>query len=513
MKKIVFICFSISIIILSNFASGFANDYKIYRKPLPSLAFVLDPQTVEDEYSVNILYQIYDTLFKFDEFLALQPNLATSWRVLDDGRKYIIDIKSGIKFHNGKLLTVDDIIYTIERFIKKGGALRYPELQSIKGVDDFIAGKSANITGLLKITDLSFEISLIRPFSTMQMVLATYNLSILPKNANTLIQNPIGTGPYKFKSMENGKILHLIANKDYFGKPPYIDEIIYERSSRTEAIEKFNRGVFHDLQWYYPKPEELTTSYSVIKYLSPAVNVILFNSAASPSNEASFRKAVSLSINKQKLLKECFPDKMPAKGFIPYGLAGYDADFPEDIYNPQIAKKLLQSMPASKTKMELTILRLENHPCHGKFDELIIDDLKKVGLNSKLKYVTYQDFMDNYFRSNSFNAIEFTLTPSYPDALALLNYFKSTSKENFARFKSAKYDELLQKSSSAMDRNERIKLYFEAQKIISASIEAVTVNLYYYSNSVVYQPYIRGVIIPPFSSASTPMRTVYFENK
>ena len=177
---------------------------------------------------------------------------------------------------------------------------------------------------------------------------------------------PIGTGPFKVKSLANGKAIVLEANKDYFNGSPKLDEMVYKYAAREQAIDGFNKGLFHDLEWYNPKPEEIRVSYSVAKFPMPRTAVLIFNTRIPPFNNKEARKAFTLAINKPKLMSECFSDKVEAKGFIPYGLGGYDRNFHDagfDLNESKVSFKL------SKTKKDepIDILWLEHHPCSGRF--------------------------------------------------------------------------------------------------------------------------------------------------
>lgn len=374
---------------------------QIYVKPLPNLSLTLDPQAMEDTYSFHVSSQIYDTLFKFDEFINLKPNLVESYQISDNGQVISLNLKRNIKFHNNKVLNADDIIYTIQRFIKNAHN-RYPELLLVDGAQEYISGKSTSVKGINKSSSWSLEISLSAPSPTFIMLLATPSTGIMPANFNNHASSselPIGTGPFKVISFSKGMEITLTANKDYFNGPPKLDGIIYKYATRDQAIDGFNKGMFHDLEWYNPKPEEIKVSYSVAKFPMPRTAVLLFNTRIAPFNNKEARKAFVLAINKSELMSECFSDKVEANGFIPYGLGGYDRSSKDIAFDINESKKAFELSRIKKSD-PINIIWLEHHPCSGKFGKLVEKDLTSAGFKPIFKYITYSEFSNVIFKTD-----------------------------------------------------------------------------------------------------------------
>lgn len=511
MKKYHYLAYLfIFLFILPKAVYSFTNNEipKIYFKPLPNLSLTFDPALMEDMYSFHIASQIYDTLFQYDEFLTIKPHLVSSYKTSDDGKIIVFTLRPNIKFHNSKSLAADDVIYTLQRFLKKTPH-KYPELFLIEGSQDFVSGRSASVKGLKKISELSFEITLSLPSPTIFMVLSTQNLAILPKDFDSSPNRFIGTGPFKVKDYKKNKSLELEANKEYFRGIPKLEKIIYTYADRKEAIDKFNRGLFHDLQWYNPKPEEINISYNVAKFAVPRVAVLLFNTKKSPFNNRSAREAFSVAINKDKLMSACFSDKFNAQGFIPYGIGGYDKGLKASEYNITKAKKLYSTQFNKTTP--INIIWKEYHPCGDKFGELVKKDLESVGFSPNFRAVTYDRFWEIVNTTNSFDVVEVMLSIDYPEALPLLNYFKSNYKYNLSGFSSKEYDNLLKLAIVENDKYRRYNLYDQAQKILQR--ENVEFSLFYDVESIIYQKNISSFITPSVPVSSLPLSLFDLDNK
>ena len=137
MKSRLFFC-SLPLLLCFLYSNAYPAQGKaqVYIKPLPYLSLTLDPQVMEDTYSFHVSSQIYDTLFKFDEFINLKPNLVESYQVSDNGQVITLNLKHDVRFHNNKTLNSDDVIYTIQRFIKNANR-RYPDLLLLSGASDY----------------------------------------------------------------------------------------------------------------------------------------------------------------------------------------------------------------------------------------------------------------------------------------------------------------------------------------------------------------------------------------
>lgn len=510
-KKAYFVLTSILLCIWSGHSLGFPGNEQSYYKPLPNLALTLDPQKMEDTYSFNVVSQIFDTLFQLDEFLSIKPNIAHDYKITGGGQIITINLNQNVKFHDGRSLSSDDVIFTLERLIKNASS-RYPELFLIKGSNDYIRGRVKNVQGIRKITAWSLEVSLDAPSPTFIMLLTTPSVGILPVSAKeretTFFDKPLGTGPFKIESYEKNRELILVANKDYFLGPPKLEKIIYKYANRQEAIDGFNKGLFHDVQWYNPRPEEIKISHNIVKFPLPRTAILFLNTKKYPFNNKEARKAFIASINKSKLMSECFADKTEAKGFIPFGIGGYERNFQTAPYDVEQAKKMLSSAGFRKP-VEINILWMEYHPCNGKFDKLVQEDLAKAGFLPKIRYVTFREFLEAN-ETRDFSAIESIASIDYPEALSLLNYFKSNYKYNLSGFSSSTYDDILKKSLVTVDKYLRYNLYDAAQKILND--EAVILNLYYDVETIIYQKNVMGVVVPSIPFSSLPMYKLSLEN-
>lgn len=180
---------------------------------------------------------IYESLLRYDEKLNPQPSLAKSWEVSPDGREYIFHLQSGVKWHDGKPFTADDVVFSLDKFLREV----HPRWRPIA---------DAEVKKIEKIDDLTVSVQLKQPFGPLLMSQEVASAPMVPKHVyegtnfrtNPANNTPIGTGPYKFSDWSRGSYIHLVKNPDYWlkGKPYFEDvywEIIPDAAARAVAYE------------------------------------------------------------------------------------------------------------------------------------------------------------------------------------------------------------------------------------------------------------------------------------
>lgn len=163
---------------------------------------------------------LYNGLYRWDSELKMKPDIAESWKQLDD-TTYVFTIRKGVTFHTGRPMTASDVEFSLEWMLNEGKVYAR-ELAKVKGAGD--AGPSVDIPGITATDDTTLTIKLSEPWSPFLKSL--YPIPIIDKESIDKIgTHPVGTGPFKFqRRVENDRIV-LERYDGYWGGQPYLDGV------------------------------------------------------------------------------------------------------------------------------------------------------------------------------------------------------------------------------------------------------------------------------------------------
>ncbi len=296
----------------------------------------LDPL---DHYSISSTYtlqHIYDPLLLAANDGKLVPNLAESWKAVDE-RTWEFKLRTGIKFHNGEELNAESVKATFERAMKPDSKLikayLFKDLEAIEVKDP---------------TTVQFRSK--TPYGSLPNILTL--IGILPakasQNLEEFLKKPAGTGPFKFVSWTRGDMVELEANKDYWKKDVVkLDRVTFrfipEVTTRMSGLRAGESDVVDRVP---PDQIEVLQKTPGAKVMSaPAVETQqwIFNMSRKPFDNPKVRQAISLGIDREGLIKELMlGHAKPATGFIPPGVVGHTDNLPLKKYDPEKAKALLK---------------------------------------------------------------------------------------------------------------------------------------------------------------------------
>ena len=197
--------------------------------PIPFVAYTSIGQYVKDN--------VYEPLVMFDQKGEIHPWLAESWMPNANSSEWTFKIRRGVKFHDGKELTANDVVWSAKHIMNPAnGAAGQGQL-------------SSNIREAVALDNYTVKFISPGPRGLLPELLAdTQTLHVAPKESlapgqQKMIGNnpPPGTGPFKFKAWIPGQEYEVVRNNDYWGGPPYLDgirfRVIIETTSRAAALQ------------------------------------------------------------------------------------------------------------------------------------------------------------------------------------------------------------------------------------------------------------------------------------
>lgn len=357
----------------------------------------LDPHVGYDWQNWSVIKSIFDGLMDYKPGTTeLEPDLAESYTVSDDGLTYTFKLRDGVKFHNGRVMTSADVKYSFERAVN-------PATQSpgggyfgmIGGYDDVVGGKVATLNGIETPDEKTVIFKLSRPDATFLHLMAINFGYIVPKEDVEAAgadwgKKPVGTGAFKFVEWVPGQNIKLERNKDYFrAGVPYLDQLTFEfGQDPTVAVLRLKKGEIDVVGDGIP-PAQFTEIMAdpAAKDLIAEGNqlhtgYVTMNVKLAPFDNLKVRQAVNMAINKERIVRLINNRAAPASQALPPAMPAYNADNKGYAYDPEGAKKLLAEAGAGEITTELYTMNVDPNP---RIAQAIQQDLAAVGIKAEIR--------------------------------------------------------------------------------------------------------------------------------
>lgn len=273
----------------------------ILRIPFHRSLTFFDPLFIERRAEIHIANQIFNTLVEFNsQSKEVTSGLAYRWYSNETFTKWRFYLKKDIRFHHGKVLTAEDVKFTLDRV----SASKSPYQWLTK-----------NIKRIIAIDDQLIEIHLKKPNKQLPLFLSSVHLAILPCNRykqDEMIEGlPIGTGPFKLAASDE-KITRLEANKDYFRERAFLDVVEFVILSKA-ALSLLTDLKNHNMQFSpFQYGKKASSSYVQTNKIEMGCSYLLFNDYK--DDPPDVRKRIKLIIEWGKATDSIM---IPAYGFLP----------------------------------------------------------------------------------------------------------------------------------------------------------------------------------------------------
>lgn len=391
-----------------NNAGGSAGDTFVY--PLQAKNTTLDPGKVNDIYVSELLQNVVEPLVMYDEKNEVVPCLAEKWDLTDGGKTYVFHLRKGVKYADGKTLKAADFKAVWERSLlpKFGSPAAANYLSNIVGVADMVSGKATELTGVKAIDDetLSVTIDQPRPYflgNLATLAAAVYEPGAAGPNEITTIEKLVGTGPFKLSKLAPDAEIDLDANENYWGGRPRVAHIkrpiVTDPSAR---LSRFLSGEFDYIELARQDAQNLDKAKAEkggLRFVPRASLdfLILGEGAYPPFRDVRVRQAFAMAIDRKHLVADLLAGYDEAKGLVPHGVPGYQADYAGLAFDPAKAKSLLaaagypegKGLPA--VELDYTSINAENRV----IAESVATDLSKnLGVKVQPQLLEWGAYLD-----------------------------------------------------------------------------------------------------------------------
>ena len=411
---------------------------------------------------------MYEGLLDFDKDEKVVPALAESWKISPDGLTYTLKLRSGVKFHNGKEMTSQDVKWSTDYARNpKNAATGLSLLRNVKSVT---AKDKLTIEFTLNEVEPVFLSTLasIRPFPVVPE-------GAVPEGQSRIGEFPPGTGPFIFKEYQSARGLVVTRNKNYWQKGlPYLDEIVLKpveetqvrftslRAGDLDMIERAPHAFVPKLaKGDYPDLKIAEAKYSGFRRL-------IFEVTKPPFNNAKFRHAVRQALDMREFVTAAYWGYgEPATVWAIPSTSPWHIGLPEVKRDPAKAKALLKESGVDpKIQIELTARKGEEQEM-----QVIERQLTSAGFNVKLEFLSGGK-MSRKRRSGdfmlTFSGAEPVKDPAdaYPFRFSCLEGKRPKRILNYSGYCNPEFDKLVAQANKIQDEKERYKIYEKAIRII-----------------------------------------------
>lgn len=295
----------------------------------------LDPEQNSVNESIWLDQNIYSRLLQPNATgTKLLPDLATSWKITNGGKKYTFHLRAA-KFSNGTPVTANDVVYSIDR------------AKALKGGWGFLLQAVKSITAPSSRT-VVFKLS--QPHAPLLADLAMYAYSVIPASSKSqgaaFFNKPVGSGPYMVTSLNKDSELDLAANPYWYGKKPSIKNVkvlivpndntrvLMLQSKKVDAIENPPGNLVDQIDKYPSLKADL--------FPSTRVDFIQLDEHFAPFKDRNVRMALNYGIDRNAIVKLAFSGHaVPAGSYLPYKMLYWDPKLKPYKYNLAKAKAYL----------------------------------------------------------------------------------------------------------------------------------------------------------------------------
>lgn len=463
-----------------------------------TIGYAFTPPTLEpthfDPITRRHLVNTYEGLVLTNRDLKVEPGLAVSWGLIDP-LTWEFRLRPNVTFHNGRVMTAQDVVFSLERAVGYDGSQLGDLLRTIKSVD-LSGGDRIRIHTNVPDPLLLYKLALVYVFPY----------------GYTDFELPVGTGPYRMISREGGLML-LERNDKYWGPAPAFATVeLRDIQDRRERLAALDRGELKllsglppsaacwmiDTQIHAEGCDALQNENISIKSIpSLEVSFLAFNVQHELFRSRSVRKAVSESFDPQVFIDIAFGFAKPANQFVSSGVFGFNPEIEDRTYDLQSAKDLMNRiMGSSFERVSVTF----DYPAAlqpiGEYVQLQMVELGvDVDLNplsdSALQQKISRGQSDFYFlgwRSELGDSIDFLQAVAHSDGLF-----------NGSNYTNPNVDRLIDESRENLEEEERLLQMQEAMNIIvTEDIIGVPLfeseTIFAFQKDIFFEPRVDGYV-------------------
>jgi peptide/nickel transport system substrate-binding protein len=453
----------------------------------------LDPRVGIDAQSERIGELLFDALLIRDKHLNVQPGLAERWDI-PDPLTYVFHLHHGVTFHDGQSLSSRDVKWTFDSLLD--GKIRSTKSAAYRFVDHIDAPDDFTVTFHLK-----------EPNATLLWNLSEGAIGIVPYGTlNEITRQPMGSGPFKFVSVEQDKEVIVERNDHYWGAKPLLARIRFivvpDATTRALELRKGSADVaINAMTSDTIVALEREKNLQIERAPGTVLSYLAFNLRDPTLQDVRVRQAIAYAIDRAPLLQYIWRGfAQPALSVLPPQSWAYDSNVTAYAHDPEKARQILDAAgyPAQNgVRFHLT-MKTSTEESTRLLAAVLQQQLRDVGIALDIRTFEFATFFADVtsgaFQLYSLRWIGGNEDPDIFESCFHSNRFPPKGA-NRGFYSNPRIDSLIDEARREPDQNVRKPLYAEVQEILAQ--QEPYINLWYFDNVLVHTRRVKNVTLNP----------------
>lgn len=471
-------------------------------------AGALDVLREQSNVGARVFYSIFETLIDYDrqkKDLPQKPGLATSWKRIDD-KTVELTLRPGVKFHNGDVMTADDVVFTFSK--ERFGQLPEQEAARADGKTLFTATASTategkvppaevaavanrawpNLDRVEKVDDMTVRFISTVADPTLEGRISRYGAEILSRRAYQeadswldFARKPVGTGPYKVVDFKPDNVLVLEAHEDYWGGKPPVKNlrfvVVPEVASRVNGLLSGEYDFITDVPPDQIATVESNADFEVVG--GPITNhrLMVFDKNTGPMKNAKIRQAMTHAIDRDTIVEVLWGGRtqVPAGLQWEYYSDMYLADWKVPEYDMDLARKLVEESGYNGEPITMRVLN-NYYTNQVSTAQINAESFRQIGLNIQIEMKeNWQQIFDN--TSGPRMVRDWSNSAPFPDPVASIvnQHCQNGQQQQVGEWTNEEFNALCIKLETSTDLQQRRAAFRRMLEIAEREDPAFTV--------------------------------------
>lgn len=446
----------------------------------------LNPAITTDVEALAVSCKMFNGLVWIDRNLEVQPELAESWDISEDGLTFTFHLRNDVRWHDGTPFSSADVKFSFEEVLGKyhprtRGA--FERVSSVEAPDDY--------TVIVRFDE---------PYAPFLNHMTCQDGGIVPKHiyeGTDILSNPanqadpVGTGPFVFEEWVRGSRIVMTRNDDYFREGlPYLDRLVArvmpDPTSRVVGL--LSGEVDYSQSYFLPNADiaRLEASPNVQTQRDtdlPGNYVMFLNVNNPPLDDPAVRQALLVGLNREQIVDQAFFSLgSPGESAIHRALgwaSNPDVSYSDRYaYDPERANELLDELGlergANNMRFSVRVLYDPGQAGFNAMSQIIRDNWAEIGVDAKLEPFENQVVADLGYNKRDFDTLLMGYTTGGDVAVGVSRQYVSIEPgaafTNPTNYSNARVDELFEIGASTPFVEERQAAYFELQEILAEDL-------------------------------------------